>query len=297
MSRGRTLVIGADSLIGGALLRRLRQQDAETFATTRRPGQGPQLDLQAAARPDWRALFAAGYRQAVVAVGISRIGVCETQPELSRWLNVDAILALALELSEAGILPVLFSSDYVFGGDAADTPPYADASQPCPLNVYGQQKAELEARLPQVCGQHWLCLRLSKVYTATPGDGTLLAEMLSHLERGQPIRAATDQIFNPVRIEDVLDQLLALPARGARGLYNLAGPEPWSRYDLARRAASAWDFDAGLIEPILLENLHESFVRPRSTLLRNERLEAEFGELKLISMAESLGALAEAHRS
>lgn len=269
--RIRSLVIGSDALIGKAFVTQLLAEDPELYASSRREGSSPFLDLGDLRQPDWQSFYAEGYRYAIIAAAVSRISACEAEPETTRQINVDATLQLAQELSRAGITPVLFSSDYVFDGKQA---PYDEQAPLSPLNAYGRQKAELETRLAAHCGENYLLLRLSKVYTHCPGDKTLLAEMASQLATGQVIRAATDQIFNPVWLNDVVQVVQALQARSVRGLYNLTGTQAWSRWEIARTLASTLGYAGASILPVRLADLKEPFVRPTNTSLSNARLQS-----------------------
>ena len=174
---------------------------------------------------------------------------------------------IARELLEQDIARIAFSSDYVFDGRAA---PYSDDDPHAPLNVYGRQKAELEGELEDLGGV--LVLRLSKVYTRRPGDGTLLDEIATLLRANEPVRAARDQRFNPIAIEDVAASILALAGGGLTGVVNVCGPQAWRRLDLARAIAGEIDAEPDLIEEISLDDLDEPFQRPKDTRMTTERL-------------------------
>ena len=72
-------------------------------------------------------------------------------------------------------------------------------------------------------------LRLSKVYGLAFGDGSMVTDIAVRLLAGERIRAATDQIFNPTWVGDVVRLTLELARQGARGLVNVCAPEAVSR--------------------------------------------------------------------
>ena len=74
---------------------------------------------------------------------------------------MDGTLELARQLAGEGVVPVFFSTDQVFDGRDGR---YVDEAPANPLNEYGAQKAEVERRLPEVCGGRCLVVRLGKVF-------------------------------------------------------------------------------------------------------------------------------------
>lgn len=200
---------------------------------------------------------------------------CYEAPEATWQINVTGPLTVAQALVAQGITPVLFSSDYVFDGKQA---PYSESDWASPLNPYGQQKAALEAGLKQHLGEYdYLLLRLTKLYDLAPRAGSLLAEMAEAWQQGQTIRAASDQVFNPLLLEDCVRAILGLLKGKARGVYNLGGPEGLSRYalaqDLAQNLAKSLGIDTGLLQAIELRDLNEPFLRPQDTRLSLNRVQ------------------------
>jgi len=176
---------------------------------------------------------------------------------------------LARQLSGGGIRVAALSSDYVFDGVEGD---YNEHSAVNPLNEYGRQKAEMEKRLMNACGRDILVIRLSKVFDAIRGSGTLLDEMAYKLLHGIPFKAARDQYFCPTFIDDVVAAVLQLIATDMTGIVHLCSPAKTSRLDLAIKVATAFGCDRDLIQEISLRDLGESFSRPLNTSMVCTRL-------------------------
>ncbi len=132
-----------------------------------------------------------------------------------------------------------------------------------------------------------LVLRLSKVYGSAP-RGDLLQEMADKLARGEIVRAARDQCFNPISIADAVRAVIELCDAGANGVVNVCGPQAWCRVELARAVASALDATSGLVEEISLDDLDEPFQRPKDTRMSADRL----AELTAVRPAGVDGAIA-----
>lgn len=268
----RAAIIGSGGYLGSALAAGLRRRDRETLLAAR-SGAPTVIDL-ADPKPDLSAFERARITHAVIAASVTGFAACEREPERTREVNVAGTLNLASRLAGIGVTVVWFSSDNVFDGMASS---YADDARPSPLNEYGRQKAEVELALPGVCGGRFIMARLGKVYGDTHGDGTLLDEMLGRMAAGREVRAASDQVFCQVHVEDVVESIIALMDRGARGVYNLCAPGARSRLLIARTAARALGVPESIVVPIRLEDLGESFARPKRVVLDPGKLIGELG--------------------
>ncbi|MGE3724177.1 MAG: NAD(P)-dependent oxidoreductase [Candidatus Sericytochromatia bacterium] len=220
---------------------------------------------------------------------------CFEAPENTAQINQAGPLALAESLSARGIVPVLFSSDYVFGGDHA---PYDEGAVLAPRNPYGQQKSALESALTQ----HWaesdyLLLRLTKLYDLQLSTGSLLGEMATAWQAGRSIRAAADQIFNPLLLSDALQAIAELLRRNARGVYNLGGPEGLNRFELAQGLAQCLGVDTGLIQKIGLKDLSEPFLRPCDTRLAIDKLQRFLPDWRPVDLSAACQKFADLHRA
>jgi dTDP-4-dehydrorhamnose reductase len=188
-------------------------------------------------------------RFALIAAGVGNPKKCESDPQHTYHCNVDGPISLGKQLSERGIVPIFFSTDYVFD----------DSLKVAPLNAYGRQKAELEAKVSHMDA---LVIRLSKVYGVEKGDGTLFDEMAATLVRGEYVQAARDQIFAPIYVADVIHQTMACLKAGQRGIVTLVGPRFASRLEMAKKVAAELHVD-DLVRDISLDDLNDGVCRPK----------------------------------
>lgn len=204
----------------------------------------------------------------VIAGAVTDTRRCEDDPD-THAINVDGPLRIACALRNSPTKIVFLSSDYVFDGTAG---PYSDQSPTTPTIAYGRHKAEVEARLP-AANPNSLILRLSRLYGSTPGEFAFLEA----IARSIPGKAATDQVFCPTHVDDVVRGLLALIEQDATGLLNLCAPEPWSRYDIACALAG----DPADITPISLADLPGLAHWPRDTrMICSPLAESAVGEFR-----------------
>jgi dTDP-4-dehydrorhamnose reductase len=266
----RTAVIGAGGYLGRHFLAAHRAVNPDALGVDLANPSPHGVDLAA---PDIGPLNLrqAGYEYAVVAAAVTGLARCESDKAYTRTRNVTGTLELARQLAAEGVTPVFFSSDNVFDGQ---TGRYDDEAPTNPINEYGAQKAEVERRLPEVCAGRCLILRLGKVFGLSRGDRTLLDEMADRLMRGQQVPAARDMIFSPILLGDLLRAVLALQTKQATGLFNLCGPEAWSRFDIAQAVARTFGSPRSLVKAISLDDLKEPFRRPKRADMGCRRLQA-----------------------
>ncbi len=134
-------------------------------------------------------------------------------------------------------------------------------------------------------------VRLSKVYDTTPGSGTLLDGMLANLRNNNTERAASDLIFCPTHLDDVVACVIRLMRGSASTVANVAAG-PLSRLDLARMAAQMIGADPGQVEALRMAELNEPFSRPGPVeLLPSPKLDG----YTFLNVREALAQLASAH--
>lgn len=255
------IVIGSNGFIGKHFFKAINPK----YYTSRKSSPY-HIDLK---NPSLDAISTESLRFAIIAAACPNIVYCEKHPDETYQTNVEGTLKLTELLLEKAIFPILFSSDYVFSGIEGD---YLEDSSLSPTTVYGSQKAELENRIHQVSGGNHLILRLSKIYSLETGDGTLLDEMAKNLTTGLSVKAATDQIFCPLVIDDLVAVTLKLIENNHKGLFNLGGKDKISRFQLAERLATSLNISNTKVLPIQLNDLNPSISRPQNTSLISEKV-------------------------
>lgn len=285
----KTAVIGAGGFIGSAFMSAYRRKYPDCTGTSRRRGmEGLSfLDLSA---PDIKplCLSGTGHKEALILAAVTNIDLCETEKAQTRGTNVTGTLAVIRQLSSEGIKPIYFSSDYVFSGDRGR---YSDDDRISPSTEYGRQKAEVEEMIPEICGEEYLIVRLSKIFTVNKGSGTLLDEMASILAGGGDVRAAYDQIFCPTLVWDVVNAVARLQAIGAKGIWNVCSPEVWLRYDVAAALAKKMNISPERVLKISIDDLDLKARRPKNISMVPKKLFAVKG-IDFTPMSECINIVA-----
>jgi dTDP-4-dehydrorhamnose reductase len=266
------LVVGADGQIGRELLAGLPRLGIPALGTTRhrdRVGAGRiYLDLEDDLS-GWRC--PGNIRSAVLAAAVTRLDVCEREPEATRKINVVASLALADRLAARGIPFIFLSSNQVFDGSTS----HRRSDEPTsPRTVYGCQKTQVERYVLERYDTAAI-LRLTKVVTP---QLPLLCQWSSALDAGSPIRPFRDLVIAPLPIGLVVETIARMIERRPAGVMQASGPRDVAYADVALHIARRLGADPALVQPqdSSAAGLPPIFA-PRNTTLDTSRLRNELG--------------------
>lgn len=192
---------------------------------------------------------------------------CYYHPNKTYKLNFLIPKKIILECLKNNITPVVFSSEFVSNGKIKNL---AEKNTSKPVLVYGKQKQSLENfilknKLPV------LVLRLAKVYGSEINDNTLMTSSIKQLIDKTDLKVAKDQYFNPVYVEDVIKVINLLCVKNFTGIFNLSGPERFSRYQIVKKINKYFKFKKKL-KPCLIDDFNLPEKRPKDVSLSNKKL-------------------------
>lgn len=188
----------------------------------------------------------------------------ETEVELARKLNAEAVELLARAAKERGIHFITLSTDYVFHGQG-DEPFAEDAPESAygPLNVYGQTKLEGELRTRAVGGD-WCIARTQWLYGK---NGKNFIDSIAALAAGkEKIRVVNDQFGAATWTVDVAAGLEKLIDARALGVYHLVNSGHGSWFDVASRVVRKLKLKC-VVEPCTSEEFPRPAKRPSNSRL------------------------------
>lgn len=192
-----------------------------------------EIDL---ARPETIAPAVAAVRPDVFVncAAYNLVDKAESEPGAAHAVNADGVAALAAACAGIWAKLVHFSTDYVFGADAARAEPYTEADGVGPVSVYGESKLRGE-RAALAASANNLVIRtcgLYGVWGSGGKGGNFVETMLRVAGQGKPLRVVADQRCTPSYTADVADAAVSLLGRGAGGLFHVvnAGDCSWHEF-------------------------------------------------------------------
>lgn len=208
------LIVGGDSLIGGALKRPCSHRGIPFLATSRRPG-GADIFLDLASAPETWSL-PKNIDAAILCAAITSVGRCEEKPAATRFINVQQSIALAHRLREQGTFLVFPSSNLVF---STGNSPASENDVPDPVTQYGRQKVEVETFLRSL-GSGAAIVRLTKVVSP---ELPLFREWVRALSSNQAIHPYSDLVMQPIPVDFVAGEILHIAMNRQPGIHHIPG--------------------------------------------------------------------------
>jgi len=223
-------ITGAGGLIGNYLLRTAAQFSPGWHV---RPLARSDLDL--ADFPKVATLFRQEQPRAVLhCAALSKSPDCQANPGLAQKLNVDVTRHLC-ELAH-DIPFIFFSSDLVFDGRTGN---YTETSPVNPLGVYAQTKVAAESFV--LSNPRHTVIRTSLNGGISPtGDRGFNEQLRNAWRSGEMARLFTDEFRCPIHAEVTARATWELFAKDQPGLYQVAGSQKLSRWDIGQLLAPRW---------------------------------------------------------
>ena len=263
---GRALVVGGDSLVGSALQVHCRKLGLTVDASSRR-AEAPGAIFLDLGDPDFTPLQGSRYDVAFVCAAVTSMQVCQSDPALSRRINVDNTLDLMRRLADRGTHLVFLSSSQVFDGE---TPMPDEAAPTAPKNEYGAQKLAVEQAIERNALPAAV-LRVTKVLADRPVG--VFKGWFEALAKGQPVQAATNMALSPVMVADVAEAAERLAAGRHRGVWHLGSSDDIGYFDAARLMAEMRHLPLSLVQgEALTETQVPEIYRHRYVTLSCEKI-------------------------
>lgn len=273
----RLLVTGSTGLVGAALVLTASKR-YEVVAGSRRMGiefphaESVELDLTSA-----ESIVAAlsAVRPAVVVhcAAETRVDWCEDHPDEVMRVNVEGTAQLSRAAASVGARLLYVSTDAVFDGARGG---YTEEDAPRPLNVYARSKWLGELAVRRESLDH-LVVRTNLYGWSVLSKESLAEWILGRLRRSERVPGFQDVIFSPLLVDDLVDTLLEMIARGLQGVYHVAARDAVSKYNFACGLARQFGLDQDLVCPVGIASAGLRAPRPLVTNLNPARAEAALG--------------------
>lgn len=211
---------------------------------------------------------------------------CFKNPKKTQKINLISTIKIINQCIKQNIIPIVFSSDFVFNGKKNRK--YTEKDKTSPILVYGRQKKLLEnyiikKKLPV------LVFRLAKVYGDKKNDKTLITNYIKQIKTNKIITVAEDQYFTPIYVNDVVNIIDKAAQKNLTGLYNLAGNERLSRFKILKLIVRIFKSNNKII-PCSINDFKLPEKRPKDVSLSNSLLKKKL-RYKLIEIKDIIKKL------
>lgn len=245
--KNQFLVVGADSLVGGGLLRALERRGQAAIASTRRRETVDARRIYLDFESDAPFKVPAGVDYAFIVAAATNYDRCEKDP-LAYRINVKLIPRLVISLLEQRVFVTFISTNSVFGGER----PWPGEDDPhAPGIAYAKQKDEAEKVIRAECRRLNLeaSLNIVRLTKILDHDTSPLPNWFAAWKRGEVVQPFSDLIFAPMTVRFVGEALATLGEKRIPGNLHLSGAENVSYVDFALSLADKLSVDPRLIAP------------------------------------------------
>lgn len=187
------------------------------------------------------------------AAGIPSQQFCTEHPEKAHAVNVDGALYMAEACKRTGAKMVFTSTEQLFNG-SPEPGPYTEASKPYPDTIYGQNKLEVEEKLPEIFSDYWV-VRFTWIFGLPEKDcaeGTnILWDTMKSLMKNQPIKTSEYEFRGMTDVDEIcvnLEKLFSLPY----GTYHFGSTNNDGRYEIVRYIMGKLGIGEGRIKEMLI---------------------------------------------
>ena len=225
----------------------------------------------------------------IYAVGLTSVDKAEQEPELAYLLNAKTPALVAKEAESFGIPLLYFSTNAVFDGTKKSRP-YKETDKTNPISVYGKSKLMGEQMVMNISDQNYV-VRLIMPYSTIPSKRkNFVSISRDALKKGEKIYGITDQVINPIYINNIAEALHALIKNRASGIYHLGATDYVTNIEFIRKLARIFSFNENLIREISFKEFFRDKIAPRTKFcwLDTSKFKKEVSNNILHSIDESL---------
>jgi dTDP-4-dehydrorhamnose reductase len=217
----KIVILGTEGRLGAALVREYRDQfDTTGFSHA-------ELDLSElnGVREKLRAI---DFDVVINAAALTKVDLCETQPDRAFLINAEAPRVLSEICRDKNARLIHFSTDYVFDGKKRE--PYTEEDAASPISVYGESKLAGEKNVLAVHDRH-LVVRVSWVFG--PDRPSFIDAMIQQAQENAKVDAVADKFSTPTYTLDIaatLPRFFGSNAPGGILHFANAGKCSWQEY-------------------------------------------------------------------
>ena len=256
----RNLIIGAQGLVGTALLKEIKKSRPNDMTLEGIPLEAKTPSQRYMDVMKYETLFKvfSEYRPNLVYLPacIAHVDKCEDLG--TNLVNIRGMITVLRLCEQFESKLVWFSSSYVFDGKA--DAPYPTTAFTNPLQNYGVQK-EIVERTILKSDAKFVIIRTVGVFGEERKKKNFGKQVLDAVFHGRKVFAPTDQFMNPILSVDLAKITVKLAER-ENGLFHVASDTCVSKYEFAYKIAKYFGLES-LVSGITSEEMNQRAPRPK----------------------------------
>lgn len=222
----------------------------------------------------------------VHAASLGNVDYCEKHPEEAYRVNVEGTQNIIKAAKQINAKIIFLSSNAIYDGTK---PPYDEKDTPNPIDIYGKTKVEGENLIIK-SNLNYCILRLITMYgwPQPGGRSNPVTWIIENLKKKQEINVVNDIYNNHLYAAQAAEVVWKIVKGNIKDdIYNIAGADCISRYDLVLKVAKVFGLDESLIAPVSSDFFKDIAKRPKNTCFKTLKMERELG-IKPLTVDEGL---------
>jgi dTDP-4-dehydrorhamnose reductase len=213
---------------------------------------------------------------------------CELDPIDCYKKNVLAVQFLAEATKQVQAKLIHLSTDFIFDGTKG---PYDELAAANPLSIYGSSKLQAEKVIVS-CGVQYAIARTVLVYGQVHDQSrnNIITWVKGQLEQNLPIKLVNDQLRSPTFAGDLAKGCILLIEKDASGIFNIAGKDLMTPYDMGLATAKYFNLNPSLIAQVDGSIFKQPAARPPKTGLLISKAQQQLAYNPL-SFAEGIASM------
>lgn len=224
----------------------------------------------------------------IYAAGLTSVDEAEINSKPAYLLNSQVPAFIAKQADKFGIPLIYFSTDAVFDGAKYDRP-YREKDKTNPISEYGKSKLLGEKYVIDEARRNCV-VRLIMAYShILNARKRFIQIVLEKLKRKEKIYGITDQIINPIYVDDVVSATDLIIKSRSYGIYHIGATDYVSNFEFVKKLAKHFNLNEKLIIGVSFEKFFKKRRAPRTQFcwLDTSKFRKKFGEGILHSVDES----------
>lgn len=183
---------------------------------------------------------------------------------------------------------IFISSNGIYDGEKA---PYSEEDHANPINYYGELKVKAEELIMAARSQHAIVRPILMYGWNHPFERPNIATYcLSKLIEGGKVSVYDDVFLTPLFSGSCADAIWKIIEDNQCDVFNIAGSERVSIYQMIKKMADMFGLNSELIEPVQQGYFNELVKRPRDTSFMTMKMQNVLG-IKPLSLREGFLAM------
>lgn len=222
------------------------------------------------------------------AAGLAVQQYCIDHPDEAYDVNVNGSVYIAKATAKVGAKLIFLSTEQIFNG-SEEKGPYTEESTPCPNTVYGENKWEVEQRLPEIIKECWI-LRFTWLFGLPQRNcklaNSIMWDTIEAVLKNKEIKTSEYEFRGMTDVSEIcenLEKVFSIPY----GTYNFGSRNDMGRYDVVKHILTLLGVDQEYIDTKLIAD-NSKYTRDNIRELRLDNTKITNAGIKFTPTKESM---------